>query len=364
MQRLVKNKDGALPSEFFVAHDLCFAIHDILVEFLKSGEASGIFTTHITFTDKADAVAFKENNDIFHWLEATGRLDDRALVLKTVVLPAVLSDMLHSFYEALECSRKGKLNITYALIRKPIQESLYLLESIVLDEIGFADKLATEPLTLRPRMAGGMNGHSKRIQTVLERIQQTDAFDAEYLAQLRYEKTEDGFDGVCNKAIHLFTEHKAIRTELMNINFVFSGFDAKLTQWRYLYGRLPYILIYAWRVIEYIGASLRPTHPDYTLDMNRRIAAFVTLSAKNTAHITLPLQQFYDIYRTWLWNHCYEHGYATPCEDDMKRMALTGAFPGEDKKNVQKRLATFELRAALSRAAAGSGSKRLVTQSN
>ncbi len=290
MQRLVKNKDGVLPSEFFIAHDLCFAVHDILVEFLKSGEASGIFTTHINFADKADAAAFRENNDIFHWLEATGRLDDRARVLKTVVLPAVLSDMLHTFYEALECSRKGKLNITYALIRKPIQESLYLLESIVLDEISFADKLATEPLTLRPRMAGGMNGHSKRIQSVLERIQQTNAFDAEYLAQLRYAKTEDGFDGVCNKAIHLFTEHKAIQTELMNINFIFSGYDAKLTQWRYLYGRLPYILIYAWRVIEHIGASIRPTHPDYTLEGSSNNPRFSMNSATESCLWPNPAQ--------------------------------------------------------------------------
>jgi hypothetical protein len=64
-------------------------------------------------------------------------LAERANILKAVVLPAVLSDLLHFIYEALQCSRKGKLNVTYALIRRPIQESLYLLESIVLDAAGF-----------------------------------------------------------------------------------------------------------------------------------------------------------------------------------------------------------------------------------
>jgi len=41
---------------------------------------------------------------------------------------------------------------------------------------------------------------------------------------------DDGFDGICNKSIHLFNLHKAIKTETMNINFVLSDVDAKITK--------------------------------------------------------------------------------------------------------------------------------------
>jgi hypothetical protein len=342
MRRLVTNKGGFLPVEFNIAHDLCFSVHDILVQFLVSGEASDVFTTQVTLEDTENAKAFSSGADIFEWLESTGRLEERARILKTLVLPAIVSDMLHCIYEALESSRKGKLNITYMLIRKPIQESLFLLESILLDEVAFGDKLATSPLTLRPHTAGGVDGHVKRIQQVLEKIMQTETFDAEYLAQLRYAKVDDGFDGICNKAIHLFTEHKAIQTEPLNVNFIFSGFDAKRFQWKYLYSRLPYILVYTWRVIEYIGETVCPTHPDYTFDMARRTAAFVVLGANSTADVTEPLKKFHTSHFEWLLNHCAERGFRKPKKRDLERMALTGALPGENAAVVAARLAKFE----------------------
>lgn len=349
MRRLVRNKSGLLPKEFFVAHDLCFAIHDIMAQFLVTGEQSGIFTAKLQFADESEAASFGEAEDIFDWLEATKRLDDRARVLKTIVLPAVLSDMLHCLYEALECSRKGKLNVTYALIRKPLQESLFVLESIVLDESGFAETLAKNPLMLRPHTAGGVDGHARRIHQVLEITGTTEFFSASYIAQLRYEKVEDGFDGICNKAIHLFTEHKAIRTELLNINFVFSGIEAKFSQWSYLYGRLPYLLVYAWRVIEHLGASLCPTHPAYDQDMLRRVAAFVTLGTRQCKHITAELQRFHDAHRIWLLEHCKQMGVPRPLKRDLERMALTGALPGEGSAAVEARYAAFEAEAEQAR---------------
>jgi hypothetical protein len=350
MRRLVTNKGGFLPAEFNMAHDLCFFLHDILAQFLVSGETSDVFTTEIAISATENAEPFNSGEDLFEWLAATGRLEERARVLKTIVLPAVLTDMLHCLYEALESSRKGKLNVTYMLIRKPIQENLFLLESIIIDEVAFGNELATSPLSLRPQTAGGVEGgHMKRIQQVLEKIAQTETFDAEYLAQLRYLKVEDGFDGICNQAMHLFTQHKAIQTESLNVNFIFSDFDAKKSQWEYLYGRLPYILIYIWRVIEYIGETVCPTHPEYTFDMARRTAAFLTLMESRAKTSTMPLQKFYDSHSAWLLNHCAERGFRAPRKRDLERMALTGAFPGEDEGTVVARIAEFEAVAASNR---------------
>jgi hypothetical protein len=69
---------------------------------------------------------------------------------------------------------------------------------------------------------------------VLEVIGGAGVFDAARIAELRYDKAL-GFDGPCNHAMHLFTEHQAIRTAAMNINFIFSGPDEKRTQWAYMY---------------------------------------------------------------------------------------------------------------------------------
>ena len=364
MRRTVKNKGGFLPRVHFLAHDLCFAVHDILTQFLVSGEAGGIFEGRIEFSGKDEAASFEATDDIFDWLENSGRFEDRAVILKTLVLPAVLSDLLHCLYEALESSRKAKLNVTYILVRKPLQESLYLLESIVLDELDFATQLATDPLRLRPKVAGGPDGHAGRIERVLKIISQTEAFDAAYLAQLRYEKVEDGFDGICNKAIHLFTDHKAIRTELLNINFVFSGLDAKVSQWQYFYSRMPYLLVYPWRVVEHVGTSICATHPDYSADVSRRVSAFVVLCEKTATHMTPQLQRFYDAQRAWLRKHCEEAGYRVPRQKDLERMALNGALPGEDEMSVQARHAMFETRAARNRAMARADDEEYAPRTN
>ena len=139
-----KNKKGGIiPESSDIAHELCFVIHDVMVQIIKSGEEGNLFTTTIDLKNDHERRTLDNTNDIFTWLETEGRLNDRAKILKTSVLPAVLSDMMHCVFESLESSRKAKLGISYMLIRKPLQESLYLLEAVVLDESDFAEKLVT-----------------------------------------------------------------------------------------------------------------------------------------------------------------------------------------------------------------------------
>ncbi|WP_157281413.1 hypothetical protein [Methyloversatilis universalis] len=341
-----------MPDTYDLAHDLCFVIHDILAQLLKSGAEGGFFRTTIAFEDEADRISFEKTEDIFCWLEETQRLNDRTSILTTTVFPAVLSDALHCIYEALESSRKAKPNITYMLLRKPIQESLFLFETIIINPHDFAAKLATDPLKLRGEKAGGLDAHTRRIQRVLEQIGEEGRFNAEYIAQLRYNKSEeDGFDGICNLAMHLFTEHRAIRTAPLNINFIFSDWEEKCTQWAYLYSRLPYLLIYMHSVVEHLCERIAPTHPTYLNDMQRRIAALTLLWREQleAAYVAEPIDKLITYHRDWLIQHCLKAGYSAPTESDLVKMAFTGAFPREQKIKMLLRNFRYKLRAALNR---------------
>jgi hypothetical protein len=329
-----------LPESYWTAHELCFAVHDVMTQLLVSGEKASAFSMSFEFRDKADRAAFEKADDIFVWLEQSRRVDEQAAFLVTTAFPAVLSDMLHCFYEALEVSRKAKLTISFMLVRKPLQESLYLLESVIADRSDFAEKLALDPVKLWSQTGGGVEVHAKRIQKVLDTIGESHRFNAEYLAQLRYDKTaRDGFDGVCNKAMHLFTKHDAIRTEPLNINFIFSGMDAKLTQWSYFYSRLPYLLVYMHRIVEHVYATIMPTDPVYLQDMDRRISALVLLwwdtiePPYNEPH----LENFVLTTRDWLLEHCREAGYRPPNRLDLEKMADTGAYPDEPQAKIAER---------------------------
>jgi len=264
------------PSYLEQAHDLCFLNHDILVELLRSGEKNKIFHQNINFRSKDDQELLEKSDNIFEWFEITGRKLEYVETIRRSVFQALLSDFLHFIYESLSCSKKEKLTVSYALLRKPIQENLLLLEIMAIDIHDFSNKLTENPLALRAKNYGGIEGHTKRIQSVLE-ILGEERFNAAYLAQLRYQKSEDGFDGICNKSMHLFTEHKKIKTENMNINQIFSGTDSKKTQWYFLYSRLPYILFYARSLIEYICGTFSNTDPKYLSNIENRVMAATIL---------------------------------------------------------------------------------------
>lgn len=265
------------PSYLEQAHDLCFLNHDVLVELLRSGEESKIFHQDIEFSSDEDRLALECSNDIFEWFELTGRKSEHVETLRRTVFQALLSDYLHFIYEALACSRKEKLAVSFALLRKPIQENLLLFEIMASDINDFSNKLTENPLALRAKNYGGIDGHTKRIQSVLEIINEEDRFSASYLAQLRYQKTDDGFDGICNQSMHLFTEHTKIKTENLNINQIFSGDESKITQWHFLYSHLPYILFYSRRLIEYICSTFSKTDPIYLENIENRIIATIIL---------------------------------------------------------------------------------------
>lgn len=351
-----KNKNGRfLPEEFDLAHQLCFVIHDVMVQIIKSGEEGDFFNTTINVEspEQRDYLAELDDiDDVFSWLEEEQRNDDKAQILKTTILPAILSDMMHCIFETLETSRKAKLGISYMLIRKPLQESLYLLESVVLDELDFSEKLTIEPQRLGSKNAGGVDNHAKRIEKVLEIINATSRFNPRYIAQLRYDKAqEDSFDGICNKAMHLFTNHKAIRTEKMNINFVFSGWDQKITQWDYLYSRLPYLLLYTLQVVENILETIAPTSQEYLDDIQRRISASILLwwPSVDENYKCDELEDFVKDTESWLNNHCSSSGYSTPLNKDLVRMAETGAYPKENYLQVKKRGMKYSINAAINK---------------
>lgn len=350
-----KNKKGRfLPDTFDIAHELCFVIHDVMVQILKSGEEGNFFQTTIDLKNDDEKMSLENTDGIFSWLKNNHRFDDRAKILITTIFPAVLSDMLHCTYESLETSRKAKLGISYMLIRKPLQESLYLLESIVLNELDFAEMMANDPLKLRPSNASGVEGHCKRIEKVLSLIDEGSRLNAPYIAQLRYDKKkEDSFDGVCNKAMHLFTGHDAIRTEPLNINFIFSGWDQKLTQWAYLYSRLPYLLFYIYQIVEYVVATnIAPTSQEYLDDMQRRISALILLWWGNfdEHYVSPPLEVFAQETQKWLNEHCENSGFRTPTKKDLLRMSKTGAYPSELALEVKKRNMKYRIHAELNKA--------------
>ncbi|UUS60769.1 MULTISPECIES: hypothetical protein [unclassified Acinetobacter] len=284
---------NALDSKYLESHRLCFFIHDVIVEFLKSGEEKNIFTSVFDLDDEEKKDLGNFEGHILDWLKNKKRNNEYEIAIKKTLIPAVLSDMLHCIYEVLKAMETGKTTVAYLLLRKPIQENLYLFEEMLLLKSDFIKIFESDPLRLRPKNAGGVEGHQKKIYEILGDL--NSILDANYIASLRYDKTnEDSFAGCCNQAMHLFTEHKAIKTENMNVNFIFAGVEAKKTLYDFMYSRLPYLMYYFYVVFEKVVSSISCTTETYLVDIHNRIAAMFLLTSM---HITEDYQtkQYYDL---------------------------------------------------------------------
>lgn len=333
-----------LPEVFYLAHEFCFKMHDIMLTLLKSGVEQRAFYTAIEFENEADRASFNASDDIFAWLLEQGRGDDLENILASQVFPAALSDALNLFYEALEASRKGKMVVSFILLRKPLQETLYLFEMMLIDRSDFASKLATNPAQLTLRAVTGRDTHADRVRRACEIMGCTELFDPKYVADLRYNKyAEDSFGGACDQAIHLFTDHKAIRTEALNVNFIFSNNESLISQWSFLYSRLPYLMFYFYMVTEFICAKISPTTSAYIEDMLRRIVASMLIWWETVPddYASAPLLQLSSGMKGWLIVHCEEKGFATPSAQDLQVMASNGSFPGESAEAIARRQASF-----------------------
>lgn len=344
---LAKRANTHLPADHHIAHEACFAMHDVITHLIVAGERDAIFSHSFELRDEEERTALEATGDVFEWLAVSGRVDDQTKLLVNTIFPAILSDMLHCIYEALETSRKGKLTVSYLLLRKPLQESLFVLESFVMDRLGFAEKLRTDPGKLSPRKAGGIEAHTKRIEKVLSTIGEVDRFDALYIAKLRYAKGEpDSFAGIFDKSTHLFTNHEAIRTEPLNVNMIFSGESGIEMQWEYLYSRLPYLMAYIGCLVEHICAGIAASDPQYVLDVERRTSALILLASEKIAEqfLSAPLLNFLARTLDRLTQECKEAGYEAPSREELVRMAETGAYPGESRSDVKRRVRSYALR--------------------
>lgn len=320
-----------LDSKFEDSHDLCFLIHDIMVQLLHSAEKQKAFNQTFDLTDVEAKSLESTEGHIIEWLEDNKKYKESSLVIRSTVLPALLSDMMHCIYETLQASKKGKLTIAYMLIRKPLQESLFVLESMALDRKKFIEDFTNEQKKLSPSSTGGLDGHISRIEKVLKKLDfpAVESFDASYIAQLRYDKSiEDSFDGVCNKAMHLFTSRKTLKTESRNINFIFARGEQYPSLWAFSYSRLPYLLYYIYQLVEHICAELAPTHPSYLKQMNRWIAAKVLVSYPSVEerYRHESLDNLFASLTSWLESDCIANGFSNLDAINFEELVETGIY--------------------------------------
>jgi hypothetical protein len=256
-----------LPAKYAFSHEYALFLNDILVDIIKSGEVSELFATHIQFTSSAHAEAFEQAPDDkkWEWLDANGYGSANADVIYKQVILALLSDFCHFVFEALNSSKKGKITVAYALLRKPFKDNLFYLEWLLADPDDFIKAFTHGgPDELENRR----KNDSQRCSLITKALSLTanpDMFDAQFIHDVRYDrKAGYGFAGTWDQANHLITTFSAIRTPVEGFNLVFANPQHE-EHWKFLYTKLPSLLFYSVEVVEALLARIVP-NPDDLFD--------------------------------------------------------------------------------------------------
>jgi hypothetical protein len=274
-----------LPQKYHFRHQYIFFLHDILAKIVKVGEKEGHFNQNIKLdnADHQEILKSKKQEETYDTLMELGYADQLNLLLFKQIFVAVLTDFLQYIYTALETAEKGKLSVTYSLLRKPFKDNLFILEWIL-----------SEP----DIFLSGFKSTKSYEEIAIDNIKQTDKIriikiandrtgipflNAEFIYELRYDKSKPyGFESMWQQATHIITTSKHYRTEEMNLNFVFSDYNAKISQWENLYFLMPGLMLYTVNICWTIYHTLQPKSKIIDENMLSRITVGYSICTKES----------------------------------------------------------------------------------
>lgn len=212
-----------IPEGRWQEHEFCFHIHDLMVSMLIDMESRNSGAVSFQLESDDEISLLREADNILDFLAESGRseLERRAVVNHTSV--ALFADVSHYLHGALTALEKRKFTVAYTLLRKPLKESLLMAARMVADEERFFEQLKSESASLD---VSSTKPEEKRevISDAINVMCLGHLFSADALCRSIYDhENVHGFAPLFDKATHLITKRRQIRTEDYNVNFIFKN---------------------------------------------------------------------------------------------------------------------------------------------
>ena len=236
-----------LPKEFHEKHKTCEFLLYQLEDFILKEAFKGLKVQTIKL-DKELELADGEH--ILDYLLRIDKSDEHNEIITSHILNAVIADTCQFLQIALFSSLQQRLTVAFSLMRKPFVYNLLVilrlyLTSDFLEKFNKEDNFDTTGLS-QDDITELLNASESLLLT--KSIKASDVYDFVFNPAL-----PDSLVNMSNKALHpSTTRNKNNKTDVQNINFVFSTKEGIFTQWDYLYRRLPFLLLYLNEILELI----------------------------------------------------------------------------------------------------------------
>lgn len=215
-------KLGKIPPRRFPEHELCFYLHDMMTQLIVEIESIDFRSAHFDLSESAHQAASGGSEQLIDHLLQSEHRPRAARMMLNHVLVALASDYLHFVYEALIALSKRKFAVAFSLLRKPFKENLLHMTWMLGDADDYFDKFERSPAVFMESRKTDSAFRAKLFDKALQRCILSESFDAALIERLIYDKDDSiSLASLFDKATHLVTGARALRTEPMNLNFIF-----------------------------------------------------------------------------------------------------------------------------------------------
>lgn len=274
---LLPEKLYALPARNMREHEFCFYLHDMMAHLLVEVEALQVRSAHFELSGEVQHAAAAGTEHVLEYLLRSKDRPRAARLMLNHVLVALTSDYLHFLYEGLVALSKRKFVVAFSLLRKPFKENLLHISWMLGDSEDYFLKFEEAPSV---SMESRTTDRARRIAIIrkaLESCVLSEAFDAPLIESFIYDKDDlRGLAALFDKATHLVTGARAIRTEPMNLNFVFKN-PADNDLFESCYAGIALVLMYSFAVLSSELEKITPIDKDYV--RRRLLVAFMVYEA-------------------------------------------------------------------------------------
>jgi len=262
-----------LPKQYHDYHDTCEFLVGQLETFLLGEAFHELRRQAIELSP--DVEPMEEGEYALDYLMRAGRQEEHDQLVMCHTIYGLLSDSCYFIREALDASRKRRLTVAFALLRKPFVYNLPVLLRLYLEE-GFLEQFNTREdfdATSIPKQFLLELIEASCSMSVSGTLKRDDVYNIIF-------NREDPHSliNMSNMALHpVTTRHWASMTGAKNLNLMFNTPKSLDSQWGYIYRKLPFLINYMLECTDMIIFGVLKLDPAlYGKRMEERAAFYIS----------------------------------------------------------------------------------------
>lgn len=261
------NNNTRMKEEFLSSHNFLDYCRKCIISMIEYTDEKRLADQPIKYKSDDDRVAYEnfcknKDNNAEQWLMENGYKDVMYSFYYKQLFFSLLTDFSNYYTASIEMAFNGNINVAWALLRKPLQETLAYLEWLYVDgkellELMIEGNDVTKYEIIKRKFDGKRKAHIDQIQAQ-RGSSQIDMFEFRY----SYEN-EFTLNGILQATNHLITTRPVLKTSPSGLNYIFLDDDIVNRNIGFYYTSIPYVMLYAIDVIMHIFEGIAKLG-DYT----------------------------------------------------------------------------------------------------